>query len=458
MTDVTIDRTLAEWDEATKADDRDIWVEHLDRVPVCDFLPVLAEQEALTRGSKQLTLSQWLNHMGGRRVGDVLAEEEAGSTSPHVRLAAATYLRWIDRIETLLRTSRLPNLPTRGVVQYFTDHLAASVLIGYKRIGSTVQLENLLAIPNPEAYLDPLRALRFAETPAQLELLRRSLYSRHKIVIQRNTLLHIDRERAPDVFGPTIDTLFLNDWLHANRYARQRTGASEIYFEDPVPREPTLRTLEEGCSFLEIGCGNGLLTASFAKNEAKIRAIAAIDVSHAAVSATYENLATQRQFHGSGISDRAHLITGRYELETVPHQSDLVVCNPPYIPEQPGRPGRRVHPLAPATVGTALLQQVLKDAPSLIRPGGELLIISSALAEPEIKNAVSNEMSIEEVARRLVPFDIEAIRGEDEDEYVSWLRTERGLGMRGRILLHNIVLLKVKHSTGSHLTAGVSRE
>ena len=121
-----------------------------------------------------------------------------------------------EQDETLLRTSPLPSLPTSGVVQYFADHLSASVLVGYERIGSTIQLGQSLAVPNPEAYLDPLRALQFARTPAQLELLRRSLYSRHKVVIQRNTLIHIDRERAPDVFGPTIDTLLLNDWLHAS--------------------------------------------------------------------------------------------------------------------------------------------------------------------------------------------------------------------------------------------------
>jgi methylase of polypeptide subunit release factors len=211
---------------------------------------------------------------------------------------------------------------------------------------------------------------------------------------------------------------------------------------------------------LEIGCGNGLLTASFAKNEAKIRAIGAIDVSHAAVSATYENAATQRQFHGGGISERAHFITGRYQLDVVPRCSDLVVCNPPYIPEQPTESGRRAHPLAAATVGTALLQQVLVDAPNLISPNGELFIISSALAEPEINGAMSSNMTIEEVARRLVPFDIEAIRGEGEDEYISWLRAERGLELRGKILFHNIAIFRVRHSsnTSGNFTSEGGRE
>ena len=450
MTGVAIDRSLAEWDEACATNDRDLWVEHLDRVPVCDFLPVLAEREALTRGAKLLTLSQWLNYMGGRRFGDIAAEVEAGSTAPHVRLASATYLRWIDRIETLLKTSRLPNLPPTGVIQYFVDHLAANVLIGYKRIGSTIQLGHRLAVPNPEAYLDPLRALKFARTPAQLELLRRSLYSRHKVVIQRNTLVHIDRERAPDVFGPTIDTLFLNDWLHANRYARQRTALNEVFFEDPVPRDATLSASNEGCSFLEIGCGNGLLTASFAKNEAKIRSIAAIDVSHAAVSATYENVATQRQLHGSGIASRGYFTIGRYQLDAVPAHSDLGVCNPPYIPELPTQAGRRgTHPLSAATVGTALLEQVLRDAASLISPSGELFVISSTLAEPEINRAVPTNMTIQQIARRLVPFDIEAIRGEDEQKHISWLRAERELEVRDKSLFHNITIYRVTHASVS---------
>lgn len=447
MTTIAIDQTLTEWDEARASNDLDRWVEHLDRVPVCDFFPVLAEQEALTKGSTLLTLSQWLNYMGARRYGDMTAEVEAGSTPAHVRLASATYLRWLDRIETLLKTSRLPNLPASGVVQYFVDHLAASVLIGYKRIGSTIQVGQILAVPNPEAYLDPLRALRLARTPAQLELLRRSLYSRHKVVIQRNTLVHIDRERAPDVFGPTIDTLFLNDWLHAKRYARQRTPSNDVFFEDPVPRNATLISLEEGQTFLEIGSGNGLLTASFARNEAKIRSFAVIDVSHAAVSATYENVATQRQLHGSAISGRGRFTIGWYGLDAVPAHSNLVVCNPPYIPELPARPRTAGgHPLATATVGTELLQQVLRDAAALIAPDGELFMISSTLAEPEINAAVSRTMTMERIASRLVPFDIEAVRGDNEEEHIAWLRQERGLEVRNRSLVHSIAIYRVAHA------------
>ena len=444
---VPLDSTLNEFDAASESRDLDRWVEHLDRIPVCDFLPVLAEREALKRGSRLLSLSQWLNYMGTRPLGDITAEAESSSQPPNTRLAAATYLRWLDRVEDLLKGSQLPNLPRAGVVQYFVDHLAASVIMGYRRIGSTVQLDGLLAIPNPEAYLDPVRALRFAKTPQGLDLLRRSLYSRHKVLIQRNTLLHIDRERAADVFGPSIDTLFLNDWLHENRYARQRTDDNDVFFEDPVTRSATDLSLVQGRTFLEIGCGNGLLTASFARNEARIRSFAALDLSAAAVSATYENVATQRQLHGSPISARGRFIIGSYCLDAVPKTSGLVVCNPPYLPAPPlAIRGPGAHSLSAATLGTELLEQVVNDSASLIAPDGELLMISSALAEPEIVGAIPSSMHLERVASRRVPFDIEAIRGDDEEPYIAWLKRERGLETVDKLLMHTITIYRVTHS------------
>jgi methylase of polypeptide subunit release factors len=455
MSEIPVDQTLTEWDEACATNDRERWLEHLERVPVCDFFPVLAEREALTDGAKLLTLSQWLNHISARNPEEVSAEAHA-SQVPHVRLASATYLRWRETIQRLLNTSRLPNLPTGGVVQYFTDHLAATVLIRYKRIGSTIDLSPVvLALPNPVAYLDPLRMLPLATTQAQQDLLRRSLYSRHKVVIQRNTLIHIDRERAQDVFGPSIDTLFLNDWLHANRYARQRTDENAHFFEDPVPRHATATSLDKGVSFLDAGCGNGLLTASFAKNEAMIRSFTAIDISHAAISATYDNVATQRQLHGHPISSRGRFIIGRYGFDAIPGPSELVVCNPPYIPEVPvqRKPAVR-HPLGPATVGTDLLKQVLTDSPRLITMSGELFLISSTLAEPEIIEAIPAGMSWDRIVSRSVPFDIEALRGDGEEEHLRWLQQERGLTLRDDTFHHDIAIYRITcrapSTTGSH--------
>jgi methylase of polypeptide subunit release factors len=194
---------------------------------------------------------------------------------------------------------------------------------------------------------------------------------------------------------------------------------------------------------------NGLLTASFARNEAKIRSFATIDVSHAAVSATYENVATQRQLHGSAIAARGRFTIGYYSLDAVPMESALVVCNPPYLPSPPQQiRGAGAHPLSTATVGTELLEQVLKDSEALVAPHGELLMISSTLAEPEINEALPSSMRMEPVASRRVPFDIEAVRGEGERRYIDWLKNERGLETSNRALFHNIAIYRVTPSRG----------
>ena len=73
------------------------------------------------------------------------------------------------------------------------------------------------------------------------------------------------------------------------------------------------------------------------------------------------------------------------------------------------------------------MQAVLTDSHVLVGANGELLMISSTLAEPEIYSAVPSEMSIDRVVSRSVPFDIEATRDENELRYVEWLQSERGL-------------------------------
>jgi len=58
-------------------------------------------------------------------------------------------------------------------------------------------------------------------------------------------------------------------------------------------------------------------------------------------------------------------------------------------------------------------------------------------------------MTIQQIARRLVPFDIEAIRGEDEQKHISWLRAERELEVRDKSLFHNITIYRVTHASVS---------
>jgi hypothetical protein len=86
----------------------------------------------------------------------------------------------------------------------------------------------------------------------------------------------------------------------------------------------------------------------------------------------------------------------------------------------------------------------------LIAPSGELYMISSRLAEPEITTTVAPNMTIERIVSRSVPFDVEAIRREGADAYIQWLRGERGLETRNQLLVHNIAIYRVTHRTPAH--------
>jgi len=432
------------WDSAIEQELLDVWTEHLDRVEVSDHFTFLGEREALTIDGRRVLLHEWLKHLGGLSDSDLQSRLNDSTRGIIDRLALSTYIRWMDRVRDLLKGSD-DLLPNSGVAQYFSDELAVCILIGYRRLGSTVELGDILPFPDPESFLDPLAALRFAHNDQELELLRRSLFSRHKVVIHRNVLVHIDRDSESHVFGPTIDTLLLNEWLFAARYLPQRSVNNAAYFEEILPSALAEESAQNGASFLEIGSGNGLLTASFAKNEAMIRRFAAIDLSMGAVSATYRNSSAQRRLpHGGVVGDRGRYIVAKYSLDAVPHENHLVVCNPPYIPMTDSASLFKLDPLRAATVGTDLLQTIIRDVPALVAPSGQLVLVLSEMAQSVVSENLPDGWAAEWVLTRSVAFDVGSVRKDKtllarlKDS--GWLMRRRG----GRGYNHNILICVVQ--------------
>ena len=408
------------WQRAVDTGEEELWTEHLDRVPVADHLAFVARQTTLRRDGTALTLAEFVDYYAPKE--DVLADERETTA----RLALLTLDRWLAHVGLAVKESRIA-LPPDGVLQYFSDELALAILIGYRRIGSTIALQQFLSIPTPAALFDPLAALQHTRTDQQRDLLRRALFSAHKIVMHRNVLTYVNREKEPDVFGPTIDTLFLNEWLFRTRYAPARTPDTVRYFEDVIHKQLAIESADTGTAFLEIGSGNGLLTATFARNERAVRRLAAIDCSLSAIAATYRNSAQQRLLpHHGKIGDRARYVVAPYSSEAVPLENDLVVCNPPYIPTLDAVSARG-HPdaLAAATLGTALLEQVVSDAPLLLAPHGQLLIVISEMARIELEASVPTGWTCSRLAVRRVPFNVSAAHG--QVEYLRRLCDERGL-------------------------------
>jgi methylase of polypeptide subunit release factors len=417
-----------EWFRAMSEHDVDVWIEHLHRTQVADHFPFIARAGAL--GSvDDARIAQWVDttsQMSEDQLFDLIKSDD-NSWPTASRLAGATFNQWVSRVQDLIRDAPISKLPSEGAVQYFSDGLVVAIIVGYRRTGSAVEITETLTIPRPTAFLDWVRALQSATTIAQQDLVRRALYSRHKIVIQRNVLVYVDREQAVDVFGPSIDTVLLNDWLFDNVYMQERNSQNDFLFEDTLTRPATELSREGGKRFLEIGCGNGLLTATWIRNQARIASYGAIDVSVSAIMNSYLNSTAQRRLHGSSIADRGIFSVSPYSLDRVQQQNDLVVCNPPYIPLPPDSEVSKLHPLSKATVGTDLLLHVLRDVDQLVAPGGMLALVMSRLAEPELRANISNGWSCDMVRSMAVPFQIEAIRGPQSSDHLAWLVEERGL-------------------------------
>lgn len=445
-----IEKSEDYWQRAIDQNFVDIWTEYLDRVDISDHFSFLEKLKVLSARGKIAPIHEWLNELGSLELSDLQERILDGNLPIRDRLTVATFVRWTDRLRHILRNSADESLPNKGILQYFSDDLATCVLVGYRRPGSTVELESFLAFPDPSIFLDPLSALAHARTDQELELLRQSLLNRHKIVIHRNVLTRIDRESEADVFGPSIDTLVLNEWLFKNRYFDERTIENAIYFEELIPFEAAQKSELLGSTFLEIGSGNGLLTATFARNESKIKRISAIDSSISAIVATYRNSSRQRRLpRGGAIGDRGRYIVARYEASAVPQKNDLVVCNPPYIPLPPGPPSiRSQHPLARATLGTDLLKAVIRDASLLLNPNGKLVMVISEMAEEVLKGSVPDGFSAKVVDTRRVVFDVGPVRG--DKALLKWLKSQGKLSQSsgGRhSYSHNIKVYVVESNT-----------
>ncbi|MCG0285509.1 HemK2/MTQ2 family protein methyltransferase [Streptomyces sp. PSAA01] len=175
----------------------------------------------------------------------------------------------------------------------------------------------------------------------------------------------------PGVYAPQDDT-----WLLAEALLRERITA--------------------GTAVLDVGTGSGALALVAAGRGAA--QVTAVDVSPLAVGATWLRARLKglpvRVLHGdllTPVADRGF---------------DLIVANPPYVPVA-GRwtRGRGLAWRAGAD-GRALLDRICRDAPPLLRPGGVLLLVHSALSGTERTVAQLTESGLRAAVadRRTIPF------------------------------------------------------
>ncbi|MEU7469042.1 HemK2/MTQ2 family protein methyltransferase [Streptomyces sp. NPDC044984] len=192
----------------------------------------------------------------------------------------------------------------------------------------------------------------------------------------------------PGVYAPQEDTELL-------------AGALS---DEPVP---------PGADVLDVGTGSGALAVGAARRGCRVTAV---DVSWRAVCAARLNALR------AGVPVRVR--RGNLFAPVRGESFDLILANPPYVPA----PGGASLPRGAARAwdaggdGRLVLDRICREAPALLRPGGVLLLVQSALSDPGLTigqlRAAGTKAAV--IRRRRIAFG-PVVRGREH-----WLR-ERGL-------------------------------
>ncbi|MFB8105813.1 HemK2/MTQ2 family protein methyltransferase [Streptomyces sp. NPDC056007] len=133
-------------------------------------------------------------------------------------------------------------------------------------------------------------------------------------------------------------------------------------------------TVRPGSHVIDLGTGSGLLAVAAARRGAHVTAV---DLGRRAVITARLNALLARQRVTVHRGDLAGPVPGR--------SYDLVLSNPPYVPSPLGPPPRRGSARAwdAGHDGRAVVDRICDAAPHLLRRGGVLLMVHSALTGTE---------------------------------------------------------------------------
>lgn len=174
--------------------------------------------------------------------------------------------------------------------------------------------------------------------------------------------------------------------------------------DEPVP---------PGARVLDVGTGSGALAVEAARRGCRVTAV---DVSRRAVCTARVNALR------AGVPVRVR--RGNLFAPVRGESYDLILANPPYVPA----PGRGTPPRGAARAwdaggdGRLVLDRICREAPALLRTGGVLLLVQSALSGPgpTVGRLREAGMKAAVIRRRHIAFG-PVVRGRE-----GWLR-ERGL-------------------------------
>jgi release factor glutamine methyltransferase len=339
------------------------WDEHLrSSVGIDGFEAVLDDRVRSTvlESSQSTSFDEWV--LGIRewlmRLWDPRSEPQQEAI-----LLSIVWEQYARSLAAALRIGRVTaGIPERGGVLGFVGGLQKCLVLRYEFAGVTPRFDAVAVIDQPRSAFDFWGTIESATGRARNEL-KSILASGHKLIYHRGVLTHVDRRVDAGVFGPSIDTLVMSELL------------ARALYEGPC--EPVR-------SVLEVGCGSGLLSCNIAQHLSSLEELYCVDVNAQSIACTERNLkvATLR----SGMKrENVCLVIGTFEPYLFNRGFDLIICNPPYIPLPPkDLLGKRAQFQYFAAVGgTELLEMLLSTSPTLLNPGGRMLLMLSSLCLEE---------------------------------------------------------------------------
>ncbi len=328
-----------------------------------------------------------------------------------------------NNIMDAIRTARLhTNIPNRGGILAFVGGLSKCIVIEYLITSDYPRFTIIDVIDNPQSAFDFWGTISNAAMAAK-NVLKEIISTGHKIILHRGILMHVDRRKDFQVFGPSVDTILLAEIQ------------AQLFYENNLSKKRVL----------EIGCGNGLLSVSVAKYMVALNKIHSIDVNFHSIFCLYNNLSINITQHLLKKLD-IYLTYGEFSNKFPNEKFDLIICNPPYIPNEPTVPeylNKKVD-YYQAVGGTELIAEILNNLDNLLSDDGELLLLVSNLSLDYTLNLIPYNYNYKLILENghKVLFDVEAVL--KKESWLNFLLTECDLIEENNLFYHNIYPILIK--------------